>query len=94
MTGSRKRVVRYCYIIAIKKQWLCLAQPLLVFLDSSVGFAATSSINRGGLKSFDLTILVLLMIRGQCETVALLATTGALAPQRSPVGPCHVVTEE
>ena len=33
-----------------------------------------------------------LHIRGHCER-AMFATTGALAPQRSPEGPCHAVTE-
>ena len=34
-----------------------------------------------------------LMRRGQCEATALLATTKALAFQRSVKGPCHAVTE-
>ena len=33
-------------------------------------------------------------LRGQCEATALLATTKALAFQRSVKGPCHEVTEE
>ena len=43
---AKKRVVSYCYIIAMKKQWLCrLAQPLLIecYLEN-VAFSASRAV--------------------------------------------------
>ena len=48
--------------------------------------AARQGVGLTGLFALKATLRVLLMIRGQCEATALLATTGALAPQRSPEG--------
>ena len=48
--------------------------------------AARQGVGLTGLFALKATLRVLLMTRGQCEATALLATTGALAPQRSPEG--------